>query len=221
MNRLIDTFANRLNTAMRIKNIKATELSEKTGIAKSSLSEYINGKYEAKQDGVYLLANALNVNEAWLMGLDVPMERNFDKNITGLNKANTNSAVVFVYGTIPAGVPMECIEDIIDTEEISADMLKGDKQFFGLKVKGDSMFPDYLDGDTLILEKTSDFENGQDCVVMINGNDGTFKRVFKNEQGIILQPLNNNYQPMIYSNEQIETLPIRIIGRVVELRRKK
>lgn len=221
MNRLIDTFANRLNTAMRIKNIKATELSEKTGIAKSSLSEYINGKYEAKQDGVYLLANALNVSEAWLMGLDVPMERNFDKNITGLDQKSNNSAVVFVYGTIPAGVPMECIEDIIDTEEISADMLKGDKQYFGLKIKGDSMFPDYLDGDTIILEKVEDCESGQDCVVMVNGNDGTFKRVFKNEQGIILQPLNNNYQPMIYSNEQIEKLPVKIIGRVVELRRKK
>lgn len=221
MNRLIDTFANRLNTAMRIKNIKATELSEKTGIAKSSLSEYINGKYEAKQDGVYLLANALNVSEAWLMGLDVPMERNFDKNITGLDQKSNNSAVVFVYGTIPAGVPMECIEDIIDTEEISADMLKGDKQYFGLKIKGDSMFPDYLDGDTLILEKVDNCESGQDCVVMVNGNDGTFKRVFKNEQGIILQPLNNNYQPMIYSNEQIEKLPVKIIGRVVELRRKK
>ena len=76
MEGIIDTFANRLNTAMRIRNIKATELSERTGISKSSLSEYINGKYEAKQDGVYLLAKALNVNEAWLMGLDVPMERN-------------------------------------------------------------------------------------------------------------------------------------------------
>lgn len=76
MDGIIDTFANRLNTAMRIRNIKAAELSEKTGISKSSLSEYINGKYEAKQDGVYLLARALNVNEAWLMGLDVPMERN-------------------------------------------------------------------------------------------------------------------------------------------------
>jgi len=75
MNVLVDTFANRLNTAMHIRNLKATELSEKTGISKSSLSEYINGKYEAKQDGVYLLAQALNVNEAWLMGLDVPMER--------------------------------------------------------------------------------------------------------------------------------------------------
>lgn len=76
MEGIIDTFANRLNTAMRIRNIKATELSERTGISKSSLSEYINGKYEAKQDGVYLLAKALDVNEAWLMGLDVPMERN-------------------------------------------------------------------------------------------------------------------------------------------------
>lgn len=75
MEGLVDTFSNRLNTAMRIRNIKATELSAKTGIAKSSLSEYINGKYEAKQDGVYLLARALDVNEAWLMGLDVPMER--------------------------------------------------------------------------------------------------------------------------------------------------
>ncbi len=75
MNDLIDTFANRLNTAMRIRNIKATELAQKTGISKSSLSEYMSGKYEAKQDGVYLLAKALDINEAWLMGLDVPMER--------------------------------------------------------------------------------------------------------------------------------------------------
>ena len=133
----------------------------------------------------------------------------------------TNSAIVFVYGTIPAGIPMECIEDILDTEEISADMLKGGKQYFGLKIKGDSMEPDYLDGDVIIFQKQDDCENGDDCVVMVNGNDGTFKRVFKNENGIILQPLNNKYQPMIYSNEQIETLPVKILGVFEELRRKK
>ena len=83
------------------------------------------------------------------------------------------------------------------------------------------MFPEYLDGDIIILQKIEDCENGQDSVVMVNGSDGTFKRVFKNENGIVLQPLNNEFQPMIYSNEQIEKLPIRIIGRVVELRRKK
>lgn len=138
-----------------------------------------------------------------------------------VKEEKNNSAIVFIYGTIPAGTPMECIEDIIDTEEISADMLKGGKQYFGLRVKGNSMEPDYLDGDTLILEKVDDCENGDDCVVMVNGNDGTFKRVFKNENGIILQPLNPSYSPIVYSNEQIENLPVRIIGVVEEIRRKK
>lgn len=136
-------------------------------------------------------------------------------------KNPSSSAVVFVYGTIPAGIPMECIEDIIDTEEISADMLKGGKQYFGLKIKGNSMYPDYLDGDTIILEKTDDCESGDECCVMVNGSDGTFKKVLKNENGIILQPLNSEYQPMFYTNEQIKSLPVRIIGKVVELRRKK
>ena len=116
---------------------------------------------------------------------------------------------------------MECIEDIIDTEEIPVDMLKGGKQYFGLKVKGDSMEPEYLDGDTLILLKQEDCESGDDFVVMVNGNDGTFKRVFKNENGIILQPLNPTYSPMVYSNEEIEKLPVRILGVVEEIRRKK
>lgn len=78
MNELVDTFSNRLNTAMRIRNIKPIELSEKTGIDKSKISSYMSGRYKAKQDGVYLLAQALSVNEAWLMGLDVPMERTPD-----------------------------------------------------------------------------------------------------------------------------------------------
>lgn len=75
MNNLVDTFANRLNTAIRIRNIKPIELSEKTGIDKSKISSYRSGRYKAKQDGIFLLANALNVSEAWLMGLNVPMER--------------------------------------------------------------------------------------------------------------------------------------------------
>ncbi len=220
MNELIDTFSNRLNEAIRINNIKPIELSEKTGIDKSKISSYMSGRYKAKQDGIYLLAKALNVSEAWLMGLDVPMQR-ITTNIQPLDKKTKSSTIVFIYGTIPAGVPMECIEDIIDTEEIDADMLKGGKQYFGLKIKGDSMYPEYLDNDTIILEKVDDCESGDDCVIMVNGNDATFKRVFKNQNGIILQPLNNNYQPMIYTNEQIEDLPVRVIGKVVELRRRK
>ena len=214
---IVETFQNRLKKAMDIRNIKQIELVEKTGLDKTLINKYLAGISNARQQKLTKLADALDVNEVWLMGYDVPMQRDLTIGTT----LASNSAVVFVYGTIPAGIPMECIEDIIDTEEIPVDMLKGGKQYFGLKVKGDSMEPEYLDGDTLILEKADDCENGDDCVVMVNGNDGTFKRVFKNENGIILQPLNNKYQPMPYTNEQIVNLPVRIIGIVEEIRRKK
>lgn len=202
------------------------ELSQRAFASRTSLSpSYINTlekiynpktqkPYSVTTDVALELANAMNIKIEDLLNM---LNNDQEFNINNDN----NSAVVFVYGTIPAGIPMECIEDIIDTEEISADMLKGGKQYFGLRVKGNSMEPEYLDGDTLILEKVDNCESGDDCVVMVNGNDGTFKRVFKNENGIILQPLNPSYSPIIYTNEQIETLPVRIIGVVEEFRRKK
>ena len=214
---IVETFQNRLKVAMQLRNIKQVDLVEKTGLDKTLINKYLSGISNARQQKLTLLADALNVNEVWLMGYDVPIQRDLTEGTT----LATRSAVVFVYGIIPAGIPMECIEDVIDTEEISTDMLKGGKQYFGLKIKGNSMAPEYLDGDTIILEKVDDCESGQDCVVMVNGNDGTFKRVFKNETGIILQPLNPEFQPLIYTNDQIKTLPVRVIGKVVELRRKK
>lgn len=229
---LVDNFANRLNEAIHIRNIKPAEIVRRSeqlynngkinkALTKPLLSNYQNGNYEAKQDNVYALSLILNVDEAWLMGADVPMERNFDKNIQGMEKKSEYGATVLVYGSIPAGMPIELIEDIVDTEEIPADMLKGGKQYIGVKVKGDSMYPEYLDGDTLIVLVQPDCESGDDCIVMVNGNEGTFKRVFKSENGIVLQPLNNQYAPMPYSNEQIEQLPVRILGVVEEIRRKK
>lgn len=131
------------------------------------------------------------------------------------------STTINVYGTIPAGIPIEMIEDIIDTEEITEDMLRGDKEYFGLKIKGDSMYPEYLNGDIIILEKVADAESGSDCVVMVNGNEGTFKRIYKTESGLILQPLNSSYEPLNFTKEDLERLPVKIIGKVVELRRKK
>jgi len=227
---IIESFQNRLKHAMQINNIKQVELVEKTGIDKTLLNKYLAGISNARQDKLTLLADALGVNEIWLMGYDVPMSRNFDKNITGLDKKNTNSAVVLVYGTIPAGVPMEMIEDIIDTEEIPADMLRGGKQYFGLKVKGHSMESKYLDGDIIICERVDDCESGKDAVIMVNGYDGTLKRVFKDEENktIKLQPLNTAldeegkplYEAKTYTQEEIEKLPVKIIGKVVELRRK-
>ena len=210
---ILEKFAERFSELVKNSNIDVSRLAEMLGIkSKSTIYRYMNAEMAPKLTTVKYASEIFNVNPLWLMGYDV------DKHIA---KTKSNSAVVFIYGSIPAGVPMECIEDIIDAEEIPADMLKGGKQFFGLKVKGNSMEPEYLDGDTLILEKADDCESGDDCVVMVNGNDGTFKRVIKNENGIILQPLNSEYYPMVFTNEQIENLPVRVIGIVEEIRRKK
>lgn len=132
-----------------------------------------------------------------------------------------NSNVVKVLGSIPAGIPLEMIEDVVDSEEISPEMLKGEKEFFGLKIRGDSMSPEYLDGDTIIVEKCEDCNSGDDCVVAVNGQDATFKRVIKNEAGIILQPLNASYSPVVFSFADIKNKPVRILGVVRELRRRK
>lgn len=89
MSDLIDTFANRLKYAITLKDIKPIELSKKTGISKTNISCYMSGKYEAKQDGVKLLADALDVNPVWLMGYDVPMEKN-DFRYASYNGINTD-----------------------------------------------------------------------------------------------------------------------------------
>ena len=205
-----EIFAKNLNYYMSINGKDRNDLARDLNLPYTTITSWCKAEFYPRSDKIQLLANYFDIQKSDLV------ENKSDK-----QKNNSNSAIVFVYGTIPAGIPMECIEDILDTEEISADMLKGGKQYFGLKIKGDSMEPDYLDGDIIIFQKQDDCENGDDCVVMVNGNDGTFKRVFKNENGIILQPLNNKYQPIPYTNEQIINLPVRIIGIVEEIRRKK
>ena len=125
-----------------------------------------------------------------------------------------------VLGNIPAGIPLSAVEDIEGWEELSPDMLRRGKEYFALAIKGDSMMPEYRDGDVLILRKQDSCETGDDCAVMVNGDDTTFKRVRRSEKGIALQPLNPAYDPMFFSNEEIMSLPVRIIGVVVEIRRK-
>jgi repressor LexA len=135
---------------------------------------------------------------------------------------NQNKSIrIPVLGSIPAGIPMEMIEDIVDWEDISEEMLKGGKRYFALKIKGDSMFPEYLNGDVIIVLKQDDCESGQDCVVAVNGDDATFKRVFKIDNGITLQPLNNSYMPMFYSNDDVLNKPVKILGVVKQIRRNK
>jgi len=128
-----------------------------------------------------------------------------------------------VLGRIPAGMPIEAIEEIIGYEEIPKSWLKGGNEYFALVLEGDSMEPKYQDKDIGIFLKTSDCESGQDCCIRINGFDATFKRVKKQENGIMVMPLNENnstgFSTTFYTNDEIVNKPVEIIGIIKQIRR--
>ena len=133
--------------------------------------------------------------------------------------ANFDIIQIPLLGKIQAGVPTEMFLDIIDYIDIPADMARGNKELFALKTKGKSMEPNFIEGDILIFEKTEDCENGQFCAVAVNGDDATFKKVTKTDAGIMLQPLNPDFETKFYTNEQIASLPVQIIGVLKQIRR--
>lgn len=226
---IVEEFSIRLRKAMNYRNIKQVDLVNKTGIDKALISNYLSGKYKAKHDKLHKLAIALDVSEGWLMGYDVDMERDWIED-TDLNnikidnaryiETTTKTIKIPLLGKVPAGIPIEAIEDILGYEEIPASMLKNGDNYFALKVEGDSMYPDYKTGDTLIIRQQNDCNSGDDCIVMVNGDDATFKRVIKQESSIILKPLNNNYEPYYFNEYEIMTKPVKILGIAIEVRRK-
>ncbi len=132
---------------------------------------------------------------------------------------STGGQWVPVLGRIAAGMPLEAIEDIIDYEEIDLEMSNTGKHF-GLLIVGDSMEPRIHEGDVVIIRQQSDCESGQLAVVIVNGQDATLKRIKKGPDGIMLIPSNPEYEPVFYSNDQVVSLPVKIIGKAVELRAK-
>jgi repressor LexA len=228
---LEDTFANRLKKALDYNNMRPIDLANKTKISKAQICNYLKGTYKAKQDKLYIIAKALDVSEAWLMGYDVDMDREWfpdnKEDLTNITIDNaryiettTKTVKIPIFGKVPAGVPIEAIEDIIGYEEIPASMLRDGNNYFSLKIDGDSMYPDYKTGDIIIIRQQNDCNSGDDCVVMVNGDDATFKRVVKQEKSIILKPLNNEYEPYYFDEYEIMTKPVKIIGVAVEVRRK-
>ena len=208
-------FATRLKQAMDLKGIKASELSEKAGIPKSAISQYLSGLYEAKQKNIFKLANVLDVSEGWLMGLDVPIERLSDdlKKIGAIPLSDIDTVKIPILGTVKAGYNYLAQENIIDYIAFKVDG-KDMENYYGLYVTGDSMEPLFDDGDTVIVHKQDDFENGDYCVVLINGDEATVKRVYKGNNGLLLKAVNPYYPPKLFTKEEIVDLPVKIIGVV-------
>lgn len=184
------------------------DLANRLHVGKTTVSNYETGHSDPNIDMINQLSEIFEVSVGYLLeknGNKIPIK---DKDYITIN----------VYGSIPAGIPIEAIEDITDTEDISFKDFDKNKTYIGLKVDGDSMYPKYLDGDTIILELTPDCESYTDAAVYVNGYDVTLKTVIKNENGTItLRPINPNYSPKTYGPGDD---PVRVLGVVKEIRRK-
>ncbi|HZK19528.1 MAG TPA: S24 family peptidase [Treponemataceae bacterium] len=210
-------FAKRLRKAMDIRGIKQVELVEVTGISKSAISQYLSGAFVPKQKNTYKLADALNVDPAWLMGKDVDMmkkETRGEYNKTELLKAVLGDITMLpIIGTIRAGEPILAIEKVEGYFPTDSSILSSDKNYFFLKVKGDSMNLEFKEGSLLLIEKTPCVENGEIGVVLVNAHEATVKKIVKNDNMITLIPMSSNH---IHTPQMInlEKQQVEIIGKV-------
>lgn len=185
------------------------ELAQKLGLQKSAIAKYENGRVEnIKRSIIQKMSEVLECSPSFLMG--------WEQEDTSTQK---KGFIINVLGRVAAGIPIEAVEEIVDTEEISEEMAKTG-EFFGLRIDGDSMEPRMLKGDVVIVRKQDDAESGDVVIAMINGDDATCKRLRKYRDGIELISNNPSYEPMFFSNQEIQDKPVKIIGKVVELRGK-
>ncbi|EMC0319614.1 helix-turn-helix domain-containing protein, partial [Staphylococcus pseudintermedius] len=211
----MNSFKDRLKQIMSERKISQSELSRRTGIGRNSISDYLNGKYEAKQDKVFELAKALNVNEAWLMGFDISKNREIENSITSIydkltpprqkrvldfaneqlneqnnkvlhiNSHNVISEEVAVYGYASAGTGETLIDGVEFTTQYNGHIPNHD---FALQVNGDSMEPMFEDKEIIFIDKTKQINSGQIGIFVIDG-EAYLKKVFINEEGIRLVSL--------------------------------
>ena len=199
-------FNERLKTLRIQRKMTQSELAKKIYISQPAYSKYEVGTASPNPETLSKIADALDVSVDYLLGSDS-------------QPARPGYIRIPVLGRVAAGIPIDAIEEVIDWEDISAEAA-GDGEYFGLQIKGHSMEPKISDGDVVIVSRQPDVDSGDIAVVLVNGDDATVKRIKKSPQGVTLIPSNPAYEPMYYSNKEIESLPVQILGRVVELRAK-
>ncbi len=200
----------KINILRTQKGLTLEELGNMVGVGKSTVRKWENGMIaNMKRDKILLVAEALNTSPAYLMGWDDQTSM----------KSTTSPTSIPVLGSVPAGIPIEAIQDIIDYEEIDSDTA-ANGEYFALKIKGDSMEPRICEGDVVIVRRQEDVESGDIAIVMVNGNDATIKRLLKYQDGIRLMPSNPIYDPIYFTNQEILEKPVKVIGKVIENRQK-
>lgn len=139
--------------------------------------------------------------------------------LKGESKSPRRIKKIPVLGNVAAGVPIEAIEEWDDWEEIDEDQYPAG-EYIALRIHGDSMEPKFSEGDVVIVQYGNPCESGDIAIVMVNGSEATCKKIKFMPEGIFLISLNPEYEPMFFSAKEVVELPVRVLGKVVELRAK-
>ena len=193
----------RLKEARKAARMTQAEVAKILGVNQNTYSYWETGKTKIDNVSLSKLAEIFNVSIDYLLDIQPPVK----------------GVRVPIYGSVPAGIPLEAIENIEGYEEITP-ALASKGEYFALKIKGESMSPFILNNDIVIVRKQSEIESGDIAIVLVNGDEATCKTVKISDDGITLIGHNTLvYPPHFYSQKEIATLPVRIIGRVVEIKR--
>lgn len=185
------------------KGLTQEELGKMLGVNRAAVNKWETGRVQnIKRSKLLLLSQILDISITELVSAEP------DK------KSTTRIPVL---GRVAAGIPIEQITDIMGYEEIPSGLTES-ADYFALQIKGESMYPRIFDGDIVIVRKQESAENGDIVIASVGNDDATCKRFRKTESGIMLIPLNSNYDPLVFSPEQVNGLPVSILGRVVEIR---
>ena len=208
-------FAQNLKYLRTKYNLTQEQLANKINSTRSTVNNWENEISEPNLDMIRKLTETFNIKD------NIVFEDLKSKYNTSFIDLDEDTINIPVLGRIPAGIPFEAIEDVIKYIDIPKEWTYGNKEYFGLLIDGNSMFPKYQNGDIVIFQKCEDPIkcNNKDCAVMVNGNDATFKKFIFNNNGVILQPYNMEYETKSFTPEEIQRLPVKLVGFAVQIRR--
>lgn len=202
------TFSIRLKKLLTEHELTQHQLSKILNVSESTVGKWILEKSLPRMGVIQKLSEYFNVPKSYFLEKQDNPEKSITKGVR-----------IPILGRVVAGIPLEAITDIEGYEEITPKMASLG-EYFALKIKGHSMEPQILDNDVVICKCQSDVESGDIAIILVNGDEATCKQIKKSQEGVTLIGFNPVvYPPHFYSNKEIETLPVNVIGKVVELRR--
>lgn len=204
-----EIFAKNLNYYMKINNKDRNDLSRDLDLPYTTITSWCKGEFYPRIDKIEILANYFDIKKSDLV------ENKEKSDILG------NAVIsIPVLGTVKAGYDYLAQENWIGTVDVETSLVGNGEDYFALKIHGDSMSPVLVEDDIVIIKKQNDFESGDIVVAIINGNEATIKKGKKSDSSILLQPLNSAYEPLIFTYEEMKSIPVTIVGIVKQLKRE-